>query len=175
MLISAFSNFIPLPEYHRMIPTLTVFVLLSIAFVQAIPVKNELCQAQVFDNPGSCQSTIRMPQSCNSSTLNLEGTQFASCTDVRLSWNYPVNNLTIIMKTPFTLRNQPYAVHIDTYYMGGIRLYRIRDGKETEVKSTDNAIVQLSDSNHEVILKLQAASTLSLYVLFFNYKVTKIF
>jgi hypothetical protein len=116
-----------------------------------------------------------MPQSCDSATLNLEGPHFTSCTDVRLSWNYPMNNLTITIKTPFALRNQPYAVHIDTYYMGGIRLYRIRDGKETEVKSTDNVLVQLSDSNHQVILKLQAPSTPSLYVLFFNYKVTKIF
>ncbi|CAF1229440.1 unnamed protein product [Rotaria sordida] len=87
-----------------------------------------------------------------------------------------MNNFTIIIETPFTQQLQPYSVAIDNGLIKGsdIRVYRILDGREIEVKSTGDFIVQNSDSNYQVILKLQAPSTIGLYVLPFSYKTTKL-
>ena len=55
-----------------------------------------------------------------------------SCTEVNLSWDYPTNNLTIIIETPFTQQHQPYAVNLDNYWLFGVQPYRILNGKEIE-------------------------------------------
>ncbi|CAF3997688.1 unnamed protein product, partial [Rotaria sp. Silwood1] len=91
-------------------------------------------------------------------------------------WAYPMNNFTIIIEAPFTQQLQSYSIAIDNALIkeSDIRVYRILDGREIEVKSTGDVIVQNSDSNYQVILKFQAPSTIGLYVLPFNYKVTKL-
>jgi hypothetical protein len=148
--------------------------LLSIGLAYSIPVERKSCEAKVFDSPGSCQSRIYLPKPCDSATLNLDVTNLKSCTEVNLSWDYPTNNLTMIIETPFTQQHQPYAINLDNYWLFGIQTYRILNGKEIQVKSNDKVIVENSDSNYQVILKLQAPPTLSVYVLFFNYNVIKV-
>ena len=157
-----------------MVSTFTFFVLLSIGLVHSTPVGRNSCEAKAFDSPGSCRSQIYLPKPCDAATLNLGTTALKSCTEVNLSWDYPTNNLTIIIETPYTQKHQPYAVNLDNYWLFGIRTYRILNGKEIEVKSNDKIVTESSDSNYQVILKLQAPPTLSLYVLFFNYNVTKV-
>jgi len=159
-----------------MVSTLTFFVLLSIGFIQGALTTNESCKVQVYDSLDLCGGSIWIPYSCDSATLNLGATRFASCTAVRISWAYPINNFTIIIETPFTQQLQSYSVTIDNWLIkeSDIRAYRILDGREIEVKSTDDVIVQNSDSNYQVILKLQAPSTIGLYLLPFNYKVNKL-
>ena len=156
-----------------MVSALTFIVILSIGLAHATPVTRELCNAQVHDSPDSCDSIINIPKSCNSATLSLKGTHFTSCTEVNLFWNYPKNNLTVIIETPFTKQRQPYAVNFDNNFGFGIPLYRIVDGKETKIKSTDNVIAEKSDSNYQVILKINARPTLSVFEWSFNYKVTQ--
>ncbi|CAF1435068.1 unnamed protein product [Didymodactylos carnosus] len=157
-----------------MVSIFTFFVLLSIGLVYSTPVGRQSCEAKVSDPPGSCRSRIYLSKPCASATLNLGVTSLKSCTEVNLSWDYPTNNLTMIIETPFTQQHQSYAVNLDNYWLFGIQTYRILNGKEIEVKSNDNVVVENSDSNYQVILKLQAPPTLSLYVLFFNYNVTKV-
>jgi hypothetical protein len=118
---------------------------------------------------------IIVPRSCTSATASLATTDFKSCDKVDFSWAYPLNNLTIIIETPFTQRHQPYSIHIDNrqFKLYPLPIYRILDGKETEIKTTDDVIVEKSDSNYQIIVKLQAETTISYYVFFFHYNVTK--
>ena len=157
-----------------MLSIFTFFVLLSIGSVHSTTVGSKSCEAKVFDSPGSCQSRISILKPCDSATLSLGTTHLKSCTEVNLSWDYPTNNLTIIIETPFTQQRQPYAVNLDNYWLFGVQPYRILNGKEIELKPTDKPLAEKSDSNYQVVVKLQAPPTLSLYVLFFNYNVTKV-
>jgi hypothetical protein len=45
--------------------------------------------------------------------------------------------------------------------------------KETEIKSSGKVLVLRSDSNYQATLKIQAEQSLSLYVLFKQYNITK--
>ncbi|CAF1218918.1 unnamed protein product [Didymodactylos carnosus] len=141
----------------------TLFVLISIGLVYNTPVRGKSCEAQVYNSPGVCESRLFIPQPCDSATLELGATNFKTCTDVRLSWDYPTNNLTMIIETPFTQQRQPYAVNLDSYWMFGGKTYRVLDGKETELKSDGKAAPQKSDSNYQVIFKLQFPPSLTLY------------
>ena len=157
-----------------MVSISTLFILISIGLVHSTSVRGESCEAKVFNSPGQCESRLSIPRPCVSATLNLGATNLKTCTDVRLSWDYPTNNLTMVIETPFTQQRQPYAVNLDSYWVFGGTTYRVLDGKEIQLKSEDKALPQKSDSNYQVIFKLQFPPSLTLYVLFFNYNVTKV-
>ncbi|CAF1415232.1 unnamed protein product [Rotaria sordida] len=157
-----------------MVSISTLFILISIGLVYSVPVRGESCEAKVYSSPGVCESRLFISKPCDWATLNLGATDFKTCTDVRLSWDYPTNNLTMIIETPFTQQRQPYAVNLDSYWVFGGTTYRVLDGKEIELKSDDKVLPQKSDSNYQVVFKLQFPPSLTLYVLFFNYNVTKV-
>lgn len=152
----------------------TLLLLISIGLVYSTAVRGESCKAEVYDSSDVCESRLFIPRECDSATLNLGTTNFKSCIDVKLSWDYPTNNLTIIIEIPFTQQHQPYTVNLDSYWIFGGKTYRILDGKEIELSPTDKAAPQKSDSNYQVIFKLEFPPSLTLYVLFFNYNVTKV-
>jgi hypothetical protein len=159
-----------------MLSPIIFFVLLSTGLVQAVPFADESCEAQIYNSSSSCSGLITVPRSCQSATANLATTGFKSCDAVDFSWAYPIDNLTIIIETPFTRQHQPYAIHIDNKQFKAypLPIYRILDGHETEIKTRDDIIVEKSDSKYQIILKLQAETTVSYYVFFFRYNVTKI-
>ncbi|CAF1006880.1 unnamed protein product [Rotaria sordida] len=137
---------------------------------------DESCEATVLDSSDPCWSSIVVPRSCESATFNLGTMRFKLCTKVGFMWSYPLHNLTVTIETPFTQKRQPYAINIDNSLIKdySIRIYRIIDGHETEVKSMDDVIVQDSDSNYQIILKFQGPSTIYYYGFPFNYNVTEL-
>lgn len=159
-----------------MTSTSMFLLLLSIGLAQAIPIGDEPCKAQINNSSGPCNGMIRVPYSCKSAIADLTTTGFKSCDTVDFSWAYPLNNLTIFVVTPFTQQHQPYAIHVDNrpFKEYPMPIYRILDGKETEIKTTDDLIVEKSDSNYQVVLKFQAQTSVSYYLSFIRYNTTKL-
>src|SRR5689334_7785285 len=96
-----------------MLSTIIFLVLLSIGLVQVMPIVDESCKVQIYDGSTTCSGLIVASRSCNESTANLSKTRFELCDAVDLTWSYPMNNLTIIVETPFTQQHQPYAININ--------------------------------------------------------------
>ncbi|CAF2517664.1 unnamed protein product [Rotaria sp. Silwood2] len=159
-----------------MLLTVILFVLLPVGLIQGTPIVKESCEATVLPSENPCWSSVILSRSCESGTFDLGATSFKSCDKVGFMWSYPLHNLTVTIETPFTQKHQPYAINIDNTLIKdySIRIYRIIDGHETEVKSRDDVIVQNSDSNYQIILKFQGPSTIYYYGFPFNYNVTKL-
>jgi hypothetical protein len=90
-------------------------------------------------------------------------------------WSYPTNNLTITIETSFTKQSQAYTLSINNGQIQDytIRMYRITNGKEVEIKSTDDRIVLNSDANYQVILKLQGPPSIFYYGFPLSYTVAR--
>jgi hypothetical protein len=157
-----------------MLSTMIFLVLLSIVFVEGTSIPNESCEAQISSWPDPCTGTIIVSRSCESATLHFEMTPFKLCDSIYLMWSYPLNNLTMIIETSFTQRHQSYSIGLKNLTEYDIRKYLILNGKEIEIKSTEDIIVLHSDSNYQIKLKLQAETTISYYGFPISYNVTKI-
>ncbi len=75
---------------------------------------------------------------------------------------------------PFTQRHQLYSIGLKNLHDYDIQKYLIVNGKEIQIKSTEDIIVLHSDSNYQIKLKLQAETTISYYGFPISYNVTKI-
>ncbi|CAF1170087.1 unnamed protein product [Didymodactylos carnosus] len=83
-----------------------------------------------------------------------------------------MNNLTVTIGTHYTQQRKPFTLYLDNRLGEYIQhIYRVHDGQETEITSKDETIIQYSDTNYQVILKLQEAETIGPYVAFVNYRV----
>jgi hypothetical protein len=158
-----------------MLSTSIFFVLFSIVYGQSGSITDESCKALVYDSSNPCSSSVVVSRSCTSATLDLGETRFKTCTEVYLFWAYPMNNLTITVVTPFTKERHPCAINIQNVIIKDydVGMYRILDGQEIDIKTTDDIIVQKSDSNYQIVLKFKAQPTISYYGFPLNYKVTK--
>ena len=158
-----------------MLPTLLFLVTMASGLTQTVALLNEPCQARVSDMTELCDGYVWTSGLCNDSIVTVGTNTSKSCDQIDLSWDYPVNNMTITFETPYTREHQPYNLSFDNTWLSGSRFvfYRVIDGKESEINSDDDVLVQKSDSNYQVILKIQAKRTLSLYVLFIHYNITK--
>ena len=156
---------------------LTVGTAILISLAQGIPIIGggiDSCNARL-DSYSPCYGTISSSGYCKVSILSLANTNVSACTSVRLFWSYPVGNLTMTIVTLFTQRQEAYKVSIDNEALNGAisHVYRLFNGEETEVTTNDNELVQDSDSNYQVIIKLQGPSQLTYYGVFINYKVMR--
>lgn len=169
------SHSIVLTVLDKMLSTVSFLVLLSIGLIHTTPIVEESCEAELYNRTAPCNGLIWVTKPCKEATAHLATTSFKSCDVVALIWAYPINNLTVIIETPFTQQHQPYAIHINNKQIrsSDFSLYRILNGHETKIKSIEDIIVQQSDSNYQVILKVQAETIESLYILPINYNVTK--
>ncbi|CAF4488334.1 unnamed protein product, partial [Rotaria magnacalcarata] len=89
--------------------------------------------------------------------LNLANTEIAkSWEKVQINWNYPVDEMTLIIETPFTQKRQPYAISIDNESLtrGTSHVSRIVDDEEIELKKDGCRQVINCDSNYQIVLKL---------------------
>ncbi|CAF3280909.1 unnamed protein product [Rotaria socialis] len=160
-----------------------VFVLLVSVIVRpvvlGVPVRDndvhESCEAQFWSND-LCSGTVSVRGDCKTATLNFAHTNMSEiCTSINFFWSYPIGNLTIIIETPFTIKQQNYMVQFDNDHMMGAisNVYRLIDGKETEVTTTASKLIQYADSNYQVVLKLQGPPNLFYYGVFIDYEVAK--
>ena len=134
---------------------MTVFLLLTtvviISLVQGTPVTKDTidsCDAQ-FYSYSSCSGTISSTGGCKASTLNLGNTIYSK-------------------------KKQAYTIYVDHECLNGAvsHVYRLFNGQETEVTTTNSKLIQYSDANYQVILKLQGPPRLTYYGVFINYEVT---
>ncbi|CAF2510894.1 unnamed protein product [Rotaria sp. Silwood2] len=124
---------------------------------------------------GECSATISVHTDCKSSTVDLTDTEIAnSCTTGSFFWSYPTNNLTIIIKTPFTKKQEAFKIDIDNQQLMQyvLHVYRVFDDKELEVTTTADRLIQDS-SNYEIALKFEGPPNLMYYGVFINYNVIK--
>ena len=151
------------------------FVLMSLGLAQATPIAEDTCIAQLLTPSSSCWNSIIVPRSCQSATINLGTTDLKACAAVGLMWSYPTNNLTITIETSFTEQAHAYSIDIDNSQIKDytIRIYRVRDGQEVEIKSTDDRIVLNSDANYQIILKFQGPPSIFYYGFPLSYTVVK--
>ncbi len=100
-----------------------------------------------------CWRIVSITGFCKSSTLNLSNTSIARCSVIHLSW--------------------AYAIYIDNDGMMGPveHIYRLINDQEIEITTTDSKLIQYSDSNYQVILKLQNPSKFIYYDVFIDYQV----
>ncbi|UJR18727.1 hypothetical protein I4U23_005634 [Adineta vaga] len=163
--------------FYSMTISFLLAILISIAHVHSIPVSTGIadsCDVD-FSSSGSCTGTISISRECQTAKLNLATTDISTCTSVGLFWSYPTNNLTLTIGTPFTKKQQAYQIEIDNKQFRGniFHVYRIVNGQEIEVTTTDEKLVLNSDADFQIVLKLQGLPTTLSYGVFINYKVVK--
>jgi hypothetical protein len=161
----------------------TTFLLLVtvtvISLVRSAPVTNgtiDSCDDRFYP-AGQCSGIIESNGTCQESKFNLGNTNISTCISVELFWSYPIDNLTITIETPFTKKQQAYTIYINNEKLQGAiaHIFRVFNGQETEVTTTDKRLIQYSDANYQVILKFQTPPTPVYLGVFINYEVTKMY
>nr|BAJ97444.1 predicted protein [Hordeum vulgare subsp. vulgare] len=144
-------------------------IVLLVSYTGARTVINDSCESHL-DTLDNCAGTISFSGYCYSSKIELHDTEFAKCTGVYFFWSYPLNNMTLVIETPFTQKRQAFTVSLKTEALAGAvsHVYRIIDDKETDVTTREPVLAQDSDANYQVILKFQGPTHLSRYGLNFN-------
>jgi hypothetical protein len=156
---------------------LLLLTVVIISIIKAVPITENIihsCDAE-YDAYQLCSESINAPTGCKETKLNLANTNTSkTCTSVHLFWNYPVDNLTAIIETPFSQKKQAYQLYIDNEQLKPYisHVYRVLNGQETEVTTTDKTLIQYSDASYQVILKFEGPPTLYYYGVFINYKIT---
>jgi hypothetical protein len=151
-----------------------VAVLIS-SIVHAAPLNDTFCDLHIVEEI-SCYIRVSFAHGCNSSTLTLDNSKFAKlCSSVSLFWSYPTNNLTTIIETPYTQPRQPFTIHLHSRQLKPqiSHIYRLSQGQENERKTIGNTMIERSDSNYQIILKFQAATTLTFQGVFIAYELVK--
>ncbi|CAF2503513.1 unnamed protein product [Rotaria sp. Silwood2] len=130
------------------------------------------CQALV-DKLDTCMAVVQFGGDCNSGIVNLTDTDYAKCNTTSFFWSYPLNNLTLMIETPFTHQHEPYSIYLDNeQLMSAVsHVYRIFNNQETDVTTKDKTLIQYSDSNYEIILKFQGPEYLHRYGVNIDYNV----
>ncbi|CAF4428750.1 unnamed protein product, partial [Rotaria sp. Silwood2] len=103
-----------------------------------------------------CYGHLSTGFKCNNSFLSISDTPFYDCSNVSLFWNYPMYNWIVnIEAANYTNLKQPFAVTLSNTF--GLPAYRIYpNGQEVLISSTTaEQVVQTSDENYQVVLKIQ--------------------
>lgn len=118
-----------------------------------------------ISNLEKCSAVISFSGNCQSMIVNLSETEYANCTANQFFWSYPLNNLTLIIETPMTDERRAYTMSLNNEQLAGAisNVYRIINGKESEVTTHEKILRQDSDGNFQVILKFQGPKQLSRY------------
>ncbi|CAF1093438.1 unnamed protein product [Adineta ricciae] len=144
-----------------------------VSFSGAQTLINDSCESHV-DKLSTCAGTISFSGDCYSSKIELRDTEYVKCTDVNFFWSYPLNNMTLVIETPFTQKRQRFTVSLETQPLQGAvsHVYRIIDDQETDVTTREPILTQDSDANYQVILKFQGPTRLSRYGVVIQYEST---
>jgi len=89
-----------------MLSSFSLLIVLVAALISnilnAAPLNNNLCGTHVTEQ-SICGIGVSFIHLCNASTLNLSNTKLAnSDSSIDLFWSYPMNNLNLIIETPYT-------------------------------------------------------------------------
>ena len=125
-----------------------------------------------------CYLGVSVNPQCKSAILRFPGTNLTKkCNSANIFWNYPQNNLTFIIDTPFTATRQPYTLRLSVYPTQPqmFRVFQVQpDGTTTELNIQSDIITVRSDSNFQVRLKFEGPSRYIVYGVFIRYDVVLI-
>lgn len=81
--------------------------------------------------------------------------------------------MTLVLDSPFTGSQQKYQMSFDNQQiMSAVsHVYRIIDGEEIDVTTTEPKLIQTSDDNYQIILKFEGPTSLTRYGLNIVYDV----
>ncbi|CAF3571103.1 unnamed protein product [Rotaria sp. Silwood1] len=125
-----------------------------------------------IQEPG--KATVGFENHADSRVLNLANTELAQTPDsIEIFWSYPTGTMTLIIETPYTKQHQPYTISLHAEHLKPSieHIYRLLDGKQTEIPMNDTNIVQKSDSNYQVILQLQGSPQMKTYGVYIKYDI----
>jgi hypothetical protein len=119
----------------------------------------------------TCRAGISTSGGCQSSTINLTNTEYAQCLSNSFFWSYPMNNLTFIIETPFTQPRQGYLINFNNGQLPQetFRVFRIVNNQENEVTTLADQLIQYADANYQVILKIEAPTSMTYYGVYITY------
>ena len=142
------------------------FLIVSLAIFSACTrtSRADSCETHI-NNLEKCSAVISFSGNCQSMTVNLSQTEYSNCSANQFFWSYPLNNLTLIIETPMTDKHQAYTIALNNEQLAGAitNVYRIVDGKETEITTHEKILRLHSDENYQVIVKFQGPTRLSRY------------
>lgn len=156
---------------------LSSFLVLSLVLiVHSRTITDDSCEKHI-DKLDTCMATISTSGNCESFKVSLSDTEYSSCITNSFFWSYPLNNLTLIIETPFTFKKEPYSISLNNEQLSGAisNVYRIINNEEKEITTHDKVFTQHSDSNYQIILKFQGPTHLSRYGVNIDYKTVQIF
>ena len=125
----------------------------------------DLCGATPIKVADESDGVIHLRTGRNPPVLTTANTEAAAWTAVKVEWHGPEGDLILIIETPFTERQEPFIVALNTTW--NLRFLQIIDGEEIDM-AEKGEIQMNSDSNYQVILKV-AVGTAHLYMTTFCY------
>jgi hypothetical protein len=136
------------------------------------------CEAH-YDMSGPafpCSGSLFTDSRCNNTFVNILDTPFYDCSNVRIFWSAPRNNLTLTIEAAnYANLKQSFAVSLSSRSIP-VPVYRIySNGQEVLISKTEETqIVHTSDENYQVVLKFKGPQRFQLYGLFIEYQVAPI-
>jgi len=147
---------------------------LIVGIVHALPISSDSCESSIIQQH-TCNIRVIVPRECKSPTLNLTGSNVStSCSSVEIYWKYPMNNLTVIIETPFTEKHQPYSIRLQNQQLKTqiSHIYQVcKSSAHTELKSQDDIITVKSNEDYQIILEFQAPTKFIFFGAFIKYDV----
>lgn len=152
-----------------------VFFTATVAYLLAtVSSQDPDCGQARTSSFAKCTATV-MTDGCENSTLDLQHTEFADCESVHFFWSYPQHNFTMIIASPFTAQKNAFTVYLENRAVraGVNQIFRVYKGQETDVTTSDDVLVQHSDTDYLCILKFVAPENLQRYGVNVNWEVKK--
>jgi hypothetical protein len=87
-----------------------------------------------------------------------------------------MNNLTVIIETPFTEKHQPYSIRLQNQQLKTqiSHIYQVcKSGAHTELKLQDDIITVKSNEDYQIILEFQAPTKFIFFGAFIKYDVVE--
>ena len=165
-----------------MLSPLTFFSLFILAIItnsvaSTGTVGQDPCKPRVTEK-SKCYLDLYVNSQCKAAVIRFAGTDLTkSCDSVNMFWNYPINNLTLIIDTPYTANKQAYAIRLNT---GGLsstffRIYQVQKNSICKaLKSRKGVITAKCDQDYQVGLKFQGPKYISLFGVFIQYSVVRV-
>ena len=117
----------------------------------------DLCGATPIEVADESDGVIHLRTGRNPPVLTTANTEAAAWTAVKVEWHGPAGDLILIIETPFTERQEPFSVALNTSGAYSLCFLQIIDGEEIDM--ADKSEIQMkSDSNYQVILKVAVES-----------------
>lgn len=112
------------------------------------------------------------PRGTSPQVFDLAKTELGESKDaVVIRWNYPMDTLTLIIETGYTRDGQSYAIAFESMGDDVTHVYQDFNGEDIEIKADSGKFILESDSNGQVIAKLQSWPEMTVYLAIIKYEI----